>query len=386
METLRILVVDDEPGIRMAIARALRGHVLELRDLGVEFGFEVSEAGSGEDGLDAVHRNPPDILLLDYKLPGISGLDVLDRLRSEGSDVLTVIITAYASLDTAVSATKRGAFDFLAKPFNPDELKSVIFKASKHLVVNRQALKLAAERKRVRFEFLSIVAHELKAPTAAIEGYLLMLRDRALGEDVTAYEHPIDRAILRLGGMRKLIADLLDLTRIESGEKRRELRDVDVREIARLAVESGMELGQGRGIDVVLEDGGQVRMQADPGELELILNNLVSNAVKYNRDNGTVRVGVGSIDGEVTLRVTDTGIGMRPEDVARLFGEFVRIKNDKTRRIEGSGLGLSIVRKLADLYEGRVRVESEVDVGSTFTVTLGRSEADRAMTERLGQK
>jgi signal transduction histidine kinase len=111
-------------------------------------------------------------------------------------------------------------------------------------------------------------------------------------------------------------------------------------------------------------------MNGDRGELEIVLNNLLSNAVKYNRDGGSVTIEIDQDDQSVTLRVADTGIGMTEEEAARLFGDFVRIKNEKTRAILGSGLGLSTVRKLARLYGGDVSVTSRPDVGSTFTVTL----------------
>ncbi len=370
MDRLRVLIVDDEVGIRLAIARALVHHVVPLPEFHAEFGFDTEQAGTGEEALERIEKEPPDIVLLDHKLPGMSGLEVLERLRQRGDDLLVVMITAYASLDTAVTATKRGAYDFLAKPFTPDELKSALFKAAKHLVVQRQARRLADERRRVRFEFLSVVAHELKAPLAAIEGYLMMMQERSLGGDLAAYEQIVGRTRFRLDGMRKLIADLLDLTRIESGQKRRELAEVDLRTVGASCVEAASAGGRERGIRVELAPGGPVTMQADAGEIELILNNLLSNAVKYNRDGGRVDLSIDGADGAATLAVRDTGIGMTPAETARLFGEFVRIKNDRTRHIEGSGLGLSIVRKLAGMYGGDVTVESEPGVGSTFRVRL----------------
>jgi len=111
-------------------------------------------------------------------------------------------------------------------------------------------------------------------------------------------------------------------------------------------------------------------MLCDASEIEIVLNNLISNAVKYNRRHGSVDVFLNR-DGEyVEIKVSDTGIGMTPEETAKLFGEFVRIKNEKTRQITGSGLGLSIVKKIAQLYDGTVNVTSEPDKGSTFTVRL----------------
>jgi two-component system sensor histidine kinase/response regulator len=370
VEILRVLVVDDEPGIRMGIARVLQGFTVRVPDLNGEVGFEVSQAETGEEALAVVHTAAPDILLLDHKLPGISGLEVLDIINKKPHDWLTVMITAYATIDTAVHATKHGAHDFLAKPFTPEEIKSTIYKAAKHLVLQREARRLAAEKRQVRFQFISVLAHELKAPLAAVEGYLEVIKDRAVEPDTPEFREVINRSIIRIEGMRKMILDLLDLTRIESGQKQRELAEVDVRAVAARAVETAQPSAAERGISIELHAGEPVLMVADSGELEIILNNLVSNAVKYNRDGGRVDVMLSVAGSHVTLTVADTGIGMSPEESAQLGGEFVRIKNSKTLRILGSGLGLSIVKKLATLYGGELGIVSTPDVGSTFTVTL----------------
>ena len=369
-DTMRVLVADDEPGMRSGVVRALRGFRVSLPDVEEAVRFDVHEAGSGEDAMAQIAAQAPDILLLDYKLPGISGLDVLDRLAAAKADVLVIMITAYASLETAVSAVKRGAYDFLAKPFTPEELKITIRKAAGRLILAQQARRLAQEKRQVRFQLISVLAHELKAPLAAVEGYLRILKDRAAGDDPAVYERMIQRSLLRTEGMRKLIIDLLDMTRIESGQKPRELAALDVCEVARAAIETMTPEALQRKIAVNLEAAGPVFLTADRGEIEIILNNLVSNAVKYNRDGGRVDVTVSGGPEAVTIAVADTGIGMTAEDAGRLFQEFVRIKNEKTRDILGSGLGLSIVKKLAVLYGGDVTLRSEPGVGSTFTVVL----------------
>lgn len=369
-DVLHVLVVDDEPGMRMGVMRALRDHVVDLPDLGATVRLELDEAPTGEDALARFDQRMPDILLLDHKLPGISGLDVLDDLADRCAETLVVMITAYASIETAVSATKRGAYDFLAKPFTPAELKSVVRKTAEHVILQRQARRLAEEKKQVRFQFISVLVHELKAPLGAIEGYLNIVRDRTAGDDPAVYDQMLDRSLVRLEGMRKLVLDLLDLTRIESGNKNRQIESLDVTEIARHCVEGVLPEADGRGIQVELHADGPVTMQADRGEIEIIFNNLLTNAVKYNRDNGRVDATVKAVDGQVCIEVTDTGIGMSAEEAGRLFQEFVRIKNSKTRHILGSGLGLSTVRKLAQLYGGDATVASEPGVGSTFTVIL----------------
>ncbi len=370
MDTLRVLVVDDETGMRLAIARVLSTFTVRPGDDDATISFEVQTAETGEEALERIAEAVPDILLLDLKLPGISGLDVLRQVNERGLPTLTVMITAYATLETAIDATKQGAHDFLPKPFTPDELRVAVRRVVKHLVVQRQARRLVEEKRQVRFQFISVLGHELKAPLAAIEGFLQILKDGSAGTDPAVQQQIVERALARSGGMRRLIAELLDLTRIESGKKRREFTVVDVRDIAQVALDGVAAAAAGRQIALALHAPDRVPVVADRGELEILFNNLVSNAVKYNRDGGRVDVTIELTDGGFRIGVADTGIGLSPEDASRLFQEFVRIKNDKTRTIPGTGLGLSIVKKLAQLYGGDVTVQSEPGVGSRFTVTL----------------
>ena len=378
---LRILAVDDEEGMRLGMERILSNYRIELPEYEESISFTVDTAPTGEDAVARMEGREYDVLLLDHKMPGMSGLDVLAWINEHPRELKTIMVTAYASLETAVEAMKRGAYDFLAKPFTPEELRTVVRKTATQLIVQYQALKLAEEKKRVRFEFISVLAHELKAPLGAIEGYLQILRDGTAGNDPATVERMLDRSMVRLQGMRKLIYDLLDMTRIESGTKPREFVDVDLREIADRTVETMLPEARKHEVGIDVQISGDVKMRGDASELEIILNNLVSNAVKYNREKGRVEVGISRNGDTVTVEVTDTGIGMTDEEAARLFKEFVRIKNAKTRGIMGTGLGLSTVRKLAVLYGGDIAVNSTPDVGTTFTVTL-KADTEPAVVEK----
>ncbi len=373
-DTLRVLVCDDEPGMRISVSRALRDFAFEVQDISDTVNFDVDQAETGEQAVEMIDAEPPHILLLDHKLPGISGLDVLDHVAARKIDMLTIMITAYASIETAVRATRQGAYDFLAKPFTPAELRNAVRKAAEHVIVARQARRLAQEKRQVRFQFISVLAHELKAPLGAVEGYLHVMQDRSAGDDPAVYDQIIERCLVRTTFMRKMIVDLLDLTRIESGQKKREFAEVDLCDTARTSIDTVLPDAQARGITIALNAEGPIPFLADRSEMEIVFNNLVSNAVKYNRDHGKVDVAITPGEDGVTIAVSDTGIGMTEEECARLFSDFVRIKNNQTRDILGSGLGLSIVKKLAQAYGGSATVASTAGEGSTFTVVLKRQD------------
>jgi len=378
-DTLRVMIVDDERGMRSGVQRVLRDFAIRVADVSADVHFEFEEADSGAAALARIAARQPHILLLDQRLPDTTGTELLERLElTEDSDLLVIMVTAYASIETALAAAKCGAYDFLAKPFTPDELKSTVRKAASRIILQRQARALAEEKRQVRFQFTSVLAHELKSPLAAIDGYLRILKDETLGRDIGAYRKAIDRSLIRLDGMRKLIFDLLDMTRIESGQKARKLESLDVREVAADVVETVALSAEERGVGIRIDAPAPVPMVADRGEIQIVLSNLISNAVKYNRDHGSVDVALRRDAETVSIRVADTGIGMTAAEASTLFQDFVRIRNAKTRRILGSGLGLSTTRKIAALYGGDVTVSSTPEVGSIFTATL------RAETEAAG--
>lgn len=369
-DILDVLVVDDEFGMRRGAERALKDMTVSLPDINGEVRFNIRTAATGKELEERLNEKPTDILILDHILPDMAGLDILESLTKSSLDLLVIMITAYASLENAVTATRRGAYDFLAKPFTPEELRGAVRKAARHLILQRQARRLAEEKRQVRFQFISVLAHELKAPISAIEGYIQMMRERSVGEKLADYDRILDRCILRIEGMRKMIADLLDLTAIESGQRQRTFSTVDLGEIARQAIENVKAEAQSRGISINLNIPDQAQMEADRAEMEIIFNNLISNAVKYNRDGGQVDVAVQVSNEEIKIEVADTGIGLTAEESKRLFNDFCRIKNEKTRHILGSGLGLSTVKKIVNLYHGNITLQSQPDVGSKFTVVL----------------
>lgn len=370
MTSLNVLIVDDEPGMRLGAERTLSNYTFRLEEFNDTITFDISLAEDGKSAFKVINSKKIDLLILDHKLPDTQGLEILSKIKEEHSNILTIMITAYASLEVAVSATKHGAFDFLAKPFTPDELRNTVKKAAEHVYLNRKAQELEEEKRQVRFQFISVLAHELKSPLSAVQNYLLIMNDKLYGNDLSKYSEMLSRSMIRIDGMRKLIADLLDLTKIESGKKERKISNIDIIPIIKEHLEDTEVAASQKGINIEKHFNEKLFFNIDKEELAIILNNILTNAVKYNKENGQVLFSTEISNNNLIIKCKDTGIGMTQEEKDRLFNEFVRIKNSKTKDIPGSGLGLSILKKLVDLYKGSIEVNSEPDKGTEFIITL----------------
>jgi two-component system, sensor histidine kinase and response regulator len=370
MATFKILIVDDEDGIRAGTKRILQNFHVDYPFMDEHVEYEILEAATGEEGIEIIDAQQPDIILLDNKLPGIQGVEVLEYVKQKQYDIVVVMITSYASLELAVKATRDGAYDFIPKPFTPQELRSSIENITKQLFLKRMTQKLNTAGKAIRFQFLSVLSHELKAPLNAIDGYLKIIKERQFGESIEAYDEMLDRSLERIKGMRQLILDLLDFTKIESGKPTQKFEVIDLRKIAQISVDTLRPYAIQKDVDIYLNAREEITTQADPGEIEIIFNNLISNAVKYNKTGGRVDVFIEKLPAAVKLSVSDTGIGLSAEEKDKIFDDFVRIKNLKTRNITGSGLGLSIVKKIVEMYKGSIEVQSVPDKGTTFSITL----------------
>lgn len=370
MPVLKVLVVDDEPGIRSGVSRILNNFRVAYPFMDEDFTFGVTEAATGEDGIAIIDGDRPDIVLLDNKLPGIQGTEVLEYIRNKNYDVVVAMITSYASLDVALKAHKFGATDFVPKPFTPQELKSSIENITKQLYLKRITHNMNEEGRKVRYQFLSVLSHELKAPLNAVEGYLHMMQERQSGDRIEDYATPIERSLQRIQWMRSLILDLLDFTKIRLERKDEKIKEVHLKDIASNAIVTVRPYAIQMEVAVNLGLKSDVVLMADPTDMEIIFNNLVSNSVKYNKRGGKVDIVIDEDENDVILLFADTGIGISESDKADLFSDFVRIKNEKTRNIGGSGLGLSIVKQIVDLYHGSITVDSVPDVGTTFRVRI----------------
>ncbi len=495
----RVLVVDDELGMREGMSRLLKNR-----------GFETGTAEDGAQALERLEQVEYPIVLVDLKMPGMDGFEFLKRVKVSEREIICVVVSAFATIESAVQTTKMGAFDFVVKPFTPDDLMLVVNRAVEKWRLSRETTRLRAERdahllqlateksrlrtimqsmadgllvinidrqvvldnaaarrllgradascvsvpietlipnqevhreiqrlldvrddtlfylewepddaeaagfpmalrvklasirdesnrflgvvvllsdisgpkeyERMKTRFISMVAHEIRSPIGAVESYLNLFEDGIYLDDPERIRGIARRCLDRTTALLALVEDLLEITRRDGPSKKKNIEKVDVAALLRDLVEFHGPSARERGISLKTQvTGNRHVIDADPGDVERVIGNLLSNAIKYNKDSGKVFIRLEDVCDAIRLEVQDTGIGMTPEETKRLGEEFYRIKNSKTRAITGTGLGLSLVKKIVASYNGVLEIDSTPDEGSSFRVSIpARSEIPAA--------
>jgi len=487
-----ILVVDDEIGIRKGCKRALSQEK-----------YIVDEAESGNVALEKINKQPYDLLLVDLMMPGISGLDLIQRVHEIDPEIISIVITGYASIESAVQATKLGAYDYLPKPFTSEALIAVVKRGLEKRLLRLEALKLHAEREqkllelaneqsrfqtiiscmadgvlvanmegrlvlwnnsslkmlklrgydvsgepleyylknkdiidsirevlntkdknfsmmtkeievdnqgttlmaniapvrdkkgeilgavavlrditklkeidKIKSQFVSMVAHELRAPLAAIIEWLEIVISGEASGDESLKQKWLERAKERAHSLLALVNDLLEINRMEAGKIAQKMEAIRVDEIINKIVYFLKPEMDKRQISIQLNLSSSLpQVQADKQDMEKLFSNLITNAIKYNVEKGSIIIEGSNDKNYVCIRVKDTGIGISAENLPLIFDDFFRADDPQTKKIAGTGLGLTIAKKIVDSHFGHIEVESEVGQGSTFSVFLPRAKS-----------
>ncbi len=355
-----ILIVDDEEAIRDSCRQVL-----------TKSGYECHTAVDGIEGLHLAHQIDPELLLLDLMMPGIDGLEVLDQVCTTHPHLVCVVITGYATIESAVDAMKRGAFDFLPKPFTPDELRLIVNRGIEQHKLLRETAALREEKERMKQYFITIVAHELRSPLLLVKQYLDLIVGGKMGSiDDTAREM-LGGAHSTLTGLLEIIADWLKLARINAGDIAGGMEVIEVGPVLEKVASDMKPLADERGVSLRLERiARSCEVKAHAESLEVVFRNLVTNAIKYNSPKGSVIIEGQCANGNLRVDVRDTGIGIPEDELPFIFEDFFRVKSSRTAEIPGTGLGLSIVQKILEGHHGSVKVDSTIGEGSVFSVTL----------------
>ena len=477
VDNIRILVVDDEERIRDAC-----GMVLEQE------GYQVFSADNGELGLKMIEEQHFDLMLLDLMMPVLSGFDMLPILKEKHPDTAVIVITGYATVEHSIEAMKKGAFDFIPKPFTTDQLRSVVAKTIKytralqdisdsksrlHGMVNRlrdgvmttdsnknivlanpaflfmigytgesvigkqvnqiitcsplleiidEALEMAPDsiaeantelevklpsdaeprifsarcspfRNRnqqlqgtttvlhdittlkkmdqMKSDFVSMVSHEIRSPMNSLLAQIKVLRDGLAGDVTPKQDEILGRAAAKMHNLVNLSSDLLDLARIEAGATELEKISVDIPAFLREQVAFHEAAANEKKITLSLDAPEKLpAISVNQQGLEEVMTNLIGNGIKYSPEGASLFVTAEVQHDYLAIVVRDTGYGIPKEDVDRIFTRFYRVKDQNTREIQGPGLGLAIVKTIIEAHQGSIKVESEYQKGTTFTVLL----------------
>jgi len=367
-----ILVVDDNEMNRDMLSRRL-----ERR------GYKVSLAEDGRRALYKIAREPFDLVLLDVMMPGLSGVEVLTKLRERFSigELPVIMVTAKGDSDDLVGAFKLGANDYITKPVDfPVALARVQTQLRlKSLQDELAKAGVAAEAaSRAKSEFLASMSHEIRTPLNAVLGYAELLEETGLDEEQAGYVR-----VLRAGGdaLLSLINDILDLSKIEAGGLELESIDFDLSDLVEKtrAIMSVRTDEKGLGLECRIAEDVPTWLAGDPTRLRQIIINLIGNAAKFT-ESGSVTLRVetdpeGAAPPHLRFSVDDTGIGIPADKLDSVFEKFTQASSDTTRKYGGTGLGLPICKRLAEMMGGRMWVESEAGKGSSFRFTARFAEA-----------
>ena len=368
---LRILVVDDDPSNREVLSHRL----------GTEPGWDlsVSSASDASEALQALRGDFYDLAFLDYRLPDMDGVKLLDQVRQLHPKTAVVMVSAMGSERLAVEAMKRGAIDYLAAAdLRTADLGRLLRRGLEMQVLQRENLELR-QVNRMKDEFISSVSHELRTPLAVILGYAKTLEDGELGA-LTPPQTTAVKAIRRRGdSLLDMVNRLLAFKESSFGTQEVLLRPTDLTAFLKEIVPAPPPEAAARGVTLSTDIAqGPIWVLADPAKLKEAVGNLLSNAYKFSPDGGVVTV-ILSVHGgrEAWLRVQDTGRGVPPEIIPHLFEAFGHSDSELTRDISGLGLGLPLAKQTVDLHGGRIWIESEGSGrGSLATIALALSEPD----------
>jgi len=483
-ETIKILVIDDERAIRDGCHRVLTGK-----------GYEVITAENGQIALDILAKEPPDIILLDLKMPVIGGEEVLEIARREYPDIPVIIITGHGTVDTAVICMKNGAYDFITKPFQIDQFLLTITRAAEKrrleqkakqfkeenirnlydlnleksrlktiikqmangvMVTNRnlevvlhnpalmrlmeiseevenptpigkiihkeslidtlkqilsgespeeesvsQEINIGATALRaisapalgpnkavagtvtvleditafkqldeMKSDFVNMVAHELRSPLVSIRQLNSVLLEGLAGPLDEKQQDFVRRGMNKIDSLLDLINDLLDVAKIEAGKYVQHQVPTDMGLIIEEIVALMGPRAQKQGITLTHSCQDLKPVQSDPKNIEEVFNNLVSNAINYSPEGGRVTITARGLAEYMEVKVEDTGVGITPEELPKIFDKFYRVKHPKTREVIGTGLGLAIVKGVIEAHHGTIDVKSVIDKGTTFRILL----------------
>jgi signal transduction histidine kinase len=358
----KLLIVDDDPFITESLKVGLGDR-----------GYEVFAGHNGREGVELVGKLTPDLVIIDMTMPIMDGLEATQQIRQQ-SDVPIIMLTAETDEEDVIIALETGVDEYLGKPFRLNELAARV-----HALIRRHSWGksyMETDVARLKQSLMATMTHELRTPIASILNTLEIVFASTNQDDFQSQLRFLEKVQHNTHVLNRLVEDLLILGQIDQSLEILRRPFSLHGEMERLIAEHRVEL-EDRNLAVQNDISPQLEINGDTNKLRHLFYHLLDNAVKFSKNGQQIRIWAKTNDvGDVLLVVADQGIGIHPKEHGRIFERFFQIEQGDNRSYGGLGIGLSIVKAVAEAHRGHICVSSEPGAGSQFILTLPAANAD----------
>lgn len=348
-----ILVVDDEMGPRESLKMILNPY------------YNVLTADRGAQAVEMLKQYPVDLVTLDLKMPGFTGINVLEKVKQHDPDIEAIIITGYGSLDTAIEGLRLGAFDYISKPFDVNHILALVRRG-----LERRNAK--SQLRQVKSDFLSNISHELRTPLSVVVGFVYLLLNQVIGKLTDEQQKVLETVYRNSEELLELIDNVLWMTSLNAGDANATMERFDAREVVNETIKRYEKALRDKGLrlDVMLPDG-DMSLVSDRAKIERVFQNVFNNAVKFTSAGEIVVKGQSSPQRDsIEIEISDTGVGIEQSMIDSIFEPFHQADNSIQRSFSGLGIGLTVARRMAELLGGKLAVTSQVGVGTRVSMSF----------------